>query len=341
MDISNPMQCLIGNFNIQDKIYLNNINEIEKMARYYEIPFHIRKNEKSKNSYQDIYDKNINAIKRLDNEISVISEELSKNKILYCIMVGIPFAKRYFDCFYLRLQEDIDFFIDYNDYVRVCNIMGKLGYYKYGASPSETKKHQTFIKKGFSASDSTLKGKYMVKFYINLTDINFANVVFSDISNYIEDYKGYKVLSPEAQLFHLILHAHYYDMHPKCLADIFMLCKNATINYDKVIELCEKHKVIRIGSIILQIMNNYYEVSNLSVEQIKKLDFINTERCVNTLMSRVWWEKIFTFLSAEEMTLWRCYMADNNNYKSLYSKILDKNNQRRVSSRNPGFIIGC
>lgn len=56
-----------------------------------------------------------------------------------------------------------------------------------------------------------------------MADESFVNITFSDIRGFIEIYHGYKVLKTEIALFHLLLHAQYYDLHPKILCDIYDL----------------------------------------------------------------------------------------------------------------------
>lgn len=269
---------------------------------------------------------------KFKREIALISAELEQAKIEYCILAGIPLAERYHDKPGLRLQEDIDFFADMGCMGQINAIMQKMNYKKWNYS--EKKKHVTYIKDGKDGNDLSLNGKCAVKFYKRMTDLPFADIGFSDVRDYVELYDGYKVLRTEIALFHLLLHAHYYDLHPKILCDIYMICKNGQWEAELLELFISKYQAGRLADIIFHIMSKLGAKAGVGRPKYGDIDFIS-----DIYVSKVFWEKIFVRLNKQEMSMLRCYLFDALNYRQIYATICECGLERRVSPIRDEFII--
>lgn len=190
-----------------------------------------------------------------------------------------------------------------DDLEQIDALMQNLDYTKWNYS--EKKKHITYIKDGKSGTDLSLDGKCAVKFYKRMTDIPFVNITFSDIRGFIETYRGYKVLKTEIALFHLLLHVHYYDLHPKILCDIYMICKNSMLDMVLLESLISKYQIQRLADIIFGIMCKLGIEGMASTSQNADAAFL-----CDIYVSKIFWEKIFVCLNRHEMTVLRCYLFD-------------------------------
>lgn len=309
-----------------ERIEIDACNQpIYEMIDYYEMNLYTKSEvQPFVSELKQTTEKNRYNIRRFNEEISLISSELEQKNIGYCILAGIPLAERYHDNPELRLQEDIDFFVDMDDLKQIDTLMQKLDYTKWNYS--EKKKHITYIKEGKSGNDLSLDGKCAVKFYKRMTDIPFVNITFSDIRDYIEIYNGYKVLKTEIELFHLLLHAHYYDMHPKILCDIYMICKNSVLDMDLLELFISKFQLQRLADIIFGIM------LKLGIEGfVSRSKNVDVAFLCDIYVSKIFWEKIFICLNRHEMTVLRCYLFDALKYKQIYDTICECGLERRVS----------
>lgn len=324
---------IIGDLICGKNIDLDVGKGIYELLDYYEMNLYGTSKEKEiVQEIQVIWKKNQDNIRKFKNEINNITSEFKKNSIEYCILAGIPMAERYHDESAVRLQEDIDFWIDEKDYEKAETIMKKCGYAIWNASTK--KKHITFIKEGFIGTDLSLNGKCAVKLYRRISDKVFLDIDFNEICNEIEEYRGYKVLKTEMALFHLIVHAHYYDLHPKVLCDIFMICKNGSVDWKKFFLLVEKFKMQRVVEIVIRIVATLGNV-NIPINVIHhKNDFV-----IDIYSSEMFWEKIFIRLNKFEMTKLRSYLFDDENYSSVYNRIIEEGLERRVSPIRQEFEI--
>lgn len=324
---------IIGDLICGKNIDLGVGKSIYELLDYYEMNLYGESKEKEiVQEIQDIWKKNQENIKKFKSEINNITSEFEKNSIEFCILAGIPMAERYHNESAFRLQEDIDFWIDEKDLEKAETIMKNCGYAIWNASAK--KKHITFIKDGFSGNDLSLNGKCAVKLYRRISDKVFLDIGFSEIRNEIEDYSGYKVLKTEMALFHLIVHAHYYDLHPKVLCDIFMICKNGSVDWKEFFLLVEKFKMQRIVEIVIRVIVTLGKI-NIPMNEIHhKNDFI-----IDMYSSEMFWEKIFIRLNKFEMTRLRCYLFDDENYSRVYNRIIADRLERRVSPIRQEFEI--
>ena len=274
---------------------------------------------------------NSDNIKCFSNEISRICCELEKNSVEYCILVGIPFALRYHKKPFIRLQEDIDFFIDIDDMYEISRIMKNLHYNMWNYD--EKKKHITFINEGKTGCDTSRNGRCAVKFYKRLSDPQFYDVKFRDVKKYIEEYQGYKVLSPEMTFAHLLMHAHYYDFHPKILCDIFAIVRSGIIDKVKLRNTIVEFRLERLNSVVMGILERvgvFKENGRIGND----ISFI-----CDILSSEVYWTKIFVRLNRYDLTLFRCYVYDPIKYKQIYQSVVNENMERRVSAMRSEFNL--
>lgn len=312
-----------------DAIDGKHIAECEKnvyeMVNYYEMNlYYLPVDEHIKQDVDVIHQKNQANTCKFKGEITSIAKVLEENNVEYCILAGIPMTARYHDRPERRLQEDIDFFVSEKDFGIIRDIMMKLNYREWNSNA--LKKHITFIKDGHMPKDISLDGRCAVKFYRRMTDKNFGGIQYERVAAYVEEYNGYRVLNTEAALTHLIIHSHYYDFHPKVLADIYMICKNGNCNWHKVNEMVEAFGVERIASIVFVIMNKLGLSDIPMMKQDGDITFL-----ADLYLSKVFWEKVFIRLNAEEMTKLRCYCFDCDRFDTLYRAILKDKQERRVS----------
>ena len=118
------------------------------------------------------------------------------------------------------------------------------------------------------------------------------------------------------------------------LADIYMICKNGNCNWHKVNEMIEAFGVERIASIVFLIMNKLGLSDIPLMKQDGDIIFL-----ADLYLSKVFWEKVFIRLNAEEMTKLRCYCFDSDRFDTLYHAILKDKQQRRVSPMRSEFKI--
>jgi len=305
---------------------------IYDLIDYYEMNLYFCSDDREINSQiQQIWAENNGNIKKFTGEIAKIATRLEDLQISYCILAGIPLAERYHDMPTLRLQEDVDFYVDEKDLYSVREIMQDLAYYEVPSA--EDKKHVTFINEGYIASDLSLEGRCAVKFYRRMSSHNFCQIKYCDVKGYIENYNSYKVLSKELTLLHLLFHAHFYDMHPKVLADIYMVCKNGNLDWDAVNWLVQKYEIKRVADIIFTVMAKLgLSMYQFTQAREKDIDFIS-----DMLVSRIYWEKIFPKMNAKEMTAIRAYFYDVSQYRTIYKGIFEKKQERRVSPMRDEF----
>ena len=323
-----------------DKEFLDkNFSELSRFAEYYEIPLHFWHCMDNKccfaNSYSKLADENKVVIERFEREIERISKMLKINDVSYCILVGIPFAKRYFPSEYMRIQEDIDFFISTSDYEKVTVLMKDSGYDTIGEPPSKNRKHQVFINKGFKQHESSLSGRNIIKFYTSLTQEKYFKTKFEDFQSSIVSYGDFLVLDDTAALVQLIIHAHLYDMHPKVLGDIYMICKNAKIDWNKFWYMAEKVNTIFLSAVLLSMMKCSFLVGNISIPACLLTE--NVLIYEKKLSSQEWWSRTFPKLSSEELTYHRAYLSGKKEYEQVYSDDVNNNMCRRVGKQTEIF----
>lgn len=316
-----------------------NLDEFENPKGVYDFLNYYEMNMYAKTSNEDLATKIscLNAINEnnsniFEEQMEIIREELVKNDISYCILVGIPFTKRYHNGDKRRFQEDIDYFVSERDMEAINKIMVSLGYHRWNVD--DKKKHITYINEGKTGQDTSRNGRCAVKFYRRLTDPQYTMIGFDEVKQNIEEYEGYRVLIPEMALLHLILHTHYYDFHPKIMCDIYAIISSGIIDIEKFYDLADKFGVMKLTRIVFGVLDRIGFVSN----DFKKEDVQESFIC-DILASKKYWEAIFTRLDKNELTLLRCYLFNETDYRERFNKVKMAGLERRVSPMREEFIV--
>ena len=300
---------------------------------YYEMPLYFRANDVSiSETVEKAKAQNAAIIQNYTALIRTITSELDRRGIEHCILVGIPFVNAWHDRPTLRLQEDIDFFVREEELDKVRDLMSGLGFFEH--SPTELRKHIAFINQGFGPKDLSTDGRCAVKFYRRMTDRNFCGAGLSAVLPYITVRDGYRVLCPEMALVHLIIHAHYYDFHPKILADIYMLCKNGALDWDTVLKCAGQFGAQRLLGVVLSIMRKAGLTNLPEFGTSGEAAFLS-----DLFLSWFFWGKSFVRLTPDELTRFRCYLFDAENYSEYYAKIERDGQLRRVSPMRDAFLL--
>ena len=331
-DNENLVASLIRCERINVSKYKYNIEGVFDFATYYEMPLYcFSDNSKWNDYYQLIYQANKKNTEGFEFETKRIISMLEGNSIKYCVLAGIPLANIYHESPELRLQEDIDFFVLESDFEKIRLLMSTIGYHEYNYQ--SFRKHITFINTGFTGKDKSIDGRRAVKFYRRISDYIFFKETFEDFIPYTRSQNNVNILSTEAALVHLLAHCHYYDFHPKILADIYMVCKNGDCNWKEVIYLVNKIGAQRIFNLIMMIMQNL----GLSIPYLEHED--DVQFLAEMLTTDTFWSKFFTRLNAKEMTKFRCYCYNSRNYRKIFDSIMQQGQERRVSPERNEFRL--
>lgn len=306
---------------------------------YYEMILLLQSHEERRaRELESLYSDNFNVTAVFKSEIRAIVDRFKAKGVSYVLLVGIPFAEKYHDEPALRLQEDIDFFIAEEDLVVATEIMELMGYRNYNANPR--RKHITFIKNEDSPEAIALGGRQSlkVKLYRRITDFQFGELTYSLFDRYVLEYDGLRVFNDEMALFHLIVHAHYYDFHPKILADVFMICKNGHVDWSRLNEMLVAYGYVRTGMVVRDV------VGKLGIADwspiITHCDDIGI--LGDLYLSGAFWGDVFLGLDKNEMTKLRCFVYDSEGYMNLFGSFVEKGMCRRVSPmRAPLCVCDC
>ena len=272
------------------------------------------------------------------DEIHALVERFNVAGISYVLLVGIPFSEKYHDEPRLRLQEDIDFLIAEKDQTAASGILEAIGFHKYNVNVK--RKHVTFMKNVADLNNTALNQRrsIKVKLYRRITDFQFGNLTYSLFRNYVVEHNGIRVFNDEMALAHLIIHAHYYDFHPKILADIYMICKNKRISWTVLNDLLSRHGYVRPGMIVRDI------VGKLGV-RIEDWEPINTHYYDisfwgDLYLSSAFWGDLFVRLDKNEMTKLRCYIYNPDDYMDRFYSFMEHDMCRRVSPMRSSLFVG-
>lgn len=282
-----------------------------------------------------VFAENVWLTERFREEINTIVDRFNTSAVAYVLLVGIPFAERYHDEPELRLQEDVDFLVAETDLVVASGILESIGYRKFNANLK--RKHVTFVRE--IAGNPRGKNRLIkVKLYRRITDRQFGDLHYSLVDEHVVDYRGLRVFADEMALFHLIVHAHYYDFHPKILADIYMISKNGSIDWLLVNGLLERFGYARPGMIIRDIMRKV----NLEIRDWSAL--CNGSDDIGLMgdlyVSGAFWGDIFLGMDAYEMTKLRCYGFDPHTYGNRLDAFVEQTMCRRVSPMRGMLYVG-
>lgn len=317
----------------------NNFAELSRFVDYYEIPLHLWQclQKDDSLSYSRVLAENQQVIARFDRETERIAAVLKHHDIDYCILVGIPFARRFFLSPDLRLQEDIDFFIRAADYKKVLGLIKELGYVTLGKAPSKNQKHQSFINEGFQKESSSAAGRNIVKFYLSLSLEKYFPTRFENFADAIILYEDRQVLNDTATLIHLILHAHLYDVHPKILADIYMVCQRGTIDWPGFWFSMQQLKATFLAAIVLQMMKVAFWVEHIYLPGQLVTPAVLTY--AQQFSSKKWWNKMHPVLTPEQLTGIRAHLTGNPDYQEIFARDVKNDLCRRVGVRTREFIF--
>ena len=302
---------------------------------YYEMPLLLRSNnERCARDVESLFVDNGKMAAIFKEETHALISQFTVKGIAYVLLVGIPFADKYHDNPCLRLQEDIDFFIAEEDLAGATEILESNGYCRYNVN--QKRKHITFIKKCTFANPILDKCPLIkVKLYRRITDVQFGKLTYSLFDRYVVEQQGVRIFNDEMALFHLIVHAHYYDFHPKILADVFMICKNGHVDWARLNDLLAQYGYVRTGMVMRDIIGRLGIGNWTSI--VTHYDDIGILGDLYT--SNAFWGDIFVRLDKFEMTRLRCFVYDSNDYMNLLGSFLDHNMCRRVSPmRSPLYI---
>jgi hypothetical protein len=312
-----------------------NLDELSRFVDYYEVPLHLWQCLEQDDSYIGLLAENQQVIVRFTGEIHRIAAVLKQGCIDYCILVGIPFAQRFFPLPDVRLQEDIDFFIRADDYEKVLLLMQELGYVTIGNVPSQDQKHQSFINEGFQKESTSLSGRNIIKFYLSLSLGKYFPTRFEDFADAITFYKNYPVLNDTATLVHLILHAHLYDLHPKVLADIYMVCRRGTVDWTCFWSRMQQLKAAFLAAVVLRVLQDAFHVKN--IELLKQPITPAEEDMSRKFADPKWWNERHPVLSSEELTELRAYLTGNPDHQAIFARDVQNNLCRRVGACTKEF----
>jgi len=270
-------------------------------------------------------------------EIRALVDRFSASGIVYVLLVGIPFSEQYHDQPALRLQEDVDFLIAEENMIGAMNILESAGYCKYNENPQ--RKHVTFTKCGISPDNPLSSGCRLtkIKLYRRITDFQFGELTYSLFDKYVVERGGVRVFNDAMTLFHLIVHAHYYDFHPKILADIYMICKNGQVDWTVLNSLLEAYGYARIGMVVRDLIGKL----KLRIDDWESISASSNDIGVlgDLYLSSAFWGDIFISLDKYEMTLLRCFVYNADDYLERFGSFVEQNMCRRVSPmRSPLYV---
>lgn len=329
------LQHLFMGITIEENWARRNFDEVSRFVDYYELPLHLWQCLNKDESYTRLLVENQQVITRFTGEIDRITSVLMKHGIDYCILVGIPFAMRFFPLPDIRLQEDIDFFIRATDFEKVMVLMSEIGYITFGKMPSKDQKHQTFINEGFQKKSTSFSGRNVVKFYLSLSLKKYFPTQFEEFADDIILYDKYPVLNDTATLIHLILHAHLYDLHPKVLADIYMVCQNGTIDWKYFWARIHQLKAAFLSAILLKMMQDAFQVENIVLPELLVTPAV-LELSQKFAASK-WWQERHPGLSPEKLTEIRSYLTGDPDYHMIFDRDVQSDLCRRVGSLTEKF----
>jgi hypothetical protein len=326
---------------LNDDFVRDNFAELLRFATYYEIRLHLWNSLNSAPAYSEmfseVYDENLAIFTRFENELAKISFGLNSKRIPHCVLVGIPFAKAYYVDRYLRLQEDIDFLIQPSDLIHICEVMATFGYRPVGDPPSANRKHQVFVNQGFKLSDGIFSGRTVVKFYVGVTYEKYYSCRFCDLDKQVVLPDNIPVLNDSAALFHLMLHSHLYDFHPKILFDIYMICNRVEIDWDAFWRMAQHFEATFLSAVCLQLVKRLW---NLTCVHIPERFLSHEVLCMSDkFSSEEWWNAGFPTCSEVDLTYLRAELTGKKDFLAIYSDDVNSKTFRRVGDTTVPFTF--
>ena len=319
---------------IRSEDIISDDHRVYNTLKYYEMNLCFKTgNKKIKDDLKRAFEINSRLYSVFRKESQRIITLFQKENIRYVLLVGIPFAERFHDDPQKRIQEDIDFLIHPEDALVAEKVMEIIGFYKW--NDNQVKKHLTFINKGSKGTDLSTEGRIAVKLYRRLSDFQFGKLDYSCFENHITKFGGLCVFDDVMSLAHLIIHAHYYDFHPKILADIYMICKNGHLDWETLNLLLDGLGYRRVRLLINLIMND------LGIKAWKLPEALPSDIrfLKNIYLSGRFWGDIFVKLNEYEMTKLRCYVFNDEDYEERYHEFVKRDMCRRVSSNRESLYF--
>ncbi|MCX7954872.1 MAG: nucleotidyltransferase family protein [Bacteroidales bacterium] len=197
----------------------------------------------------------------LANEWQRIKEKLNNQNIKAYLIKGLSFSNQFFNDITYRITRDIDIFISYNDFNNVHNILNEAGYTLIFPKclSKITQQKQKYLKEIIYLNTSK---KISIEVHFRLMIPEF---LFNDIENIFKTSNHsslFNTYQPEWTMHYLIAHCAIHNWALLgYLADVALLIKKNTIDWQKFKEYACHHNNLRMIKITLNLSNYFFNIN--------------------------------------------------------------------------------